>query len=373
MTTRFLCIALSALALSACGEDSPKVEKGTGSSTECDPETDEDCEEEADPDSGNEEGTGKTDDKPDAKVPPPKPTDAGKTAPPVNTPTDSGPRDAGTPGDGGKIDNGNSGGDGGPSVGLPSNEPCTGKTGMKSGTLRHAASSRDYVVHVPEGLDPNEPVPVVFVVHGFTMNGPQMQRQTGMDAHADRDKFIAIYPTSLLNPWNVGENTCLPGAAVNMPLNDDFKFFEDMVASVEEGQCVNKKAVFVTGFSMGGYFSNNIGCKRGNTFVRAVGPASGGTYTGDCEGAPVPVMLMHGSRDTFIDYNLCGKGARDQWIRRNKCSMEFETKPSGSGTCDWYKDCDPNGQTVFCSYPVAHSWGGADATKEIWSFFKSYI
>lgn len=261
-------------------------------------------------------------------------------------------------------------------TGSNSGVPCTGKLGHKGDDSRiYDAEGAQYIVHFPSDLDPNTPVPLVFVAHGFTMSGAIMQSLTGFDAVADANHFVVVYPDGDGGgtPWNVGENACLPGSAVDAPAADSFGYLMAMRASVEQDQCINAKQIFVTGFSMGGYFSNNVGCQLGNTFARAVGPHSGGTYPGDCPGAPVPIFIMHGDADTFIDYMACGMGARDYWLERNKCGTEFETKDVAGGKCDWYKGCDPNGQTVFCSFfGVGHAWADG-ATDAVWDFFKMYL
>jgi polyhydroxybutyrate depolymerase len=253
---------------------------------------------------------------------------------------------------------------------------CSGKAGKKgnvTGVFEKEGAS--YIVHYPNNLDPNKPVPLVFVAHGFTMSGAIMQGITNFDAVADANGFVVVYPDGDggATPWNVGVSACAPGSLVDAPAADSFGYLDAMRAAVEQDQCIDPKKVFVTGFSMGGYFSHNVGCKRGNSFARAVGPHSGGTYPGECPGAPVPVFIMHGDADTFIDYRNCGMAARGYWLERNKCGAQFETKQVMGGSCEWYKDCDANGQTVFCSFNgVGHSWAGG-ATDAVWNFFKLYL
>ncbi|MEY4575403.1 MAG: hypothetical protein RL701_106 [Pseudomonadota bacterium] len=268
------------------------------------------------------------------------------------------------------------GASGGPGTNDGPTERCTGKAGKKGNDMRtYDKEGAAYIVHFPSNLDPNEPVPLIYVAHGFTMDGASMQSITGFDAVADANKFVVVYPTGDggATPWNVGDAACLPGGVVNAPAADSFGYLEAIKASIEVDQCIDAKKVFVTGFSMGGYFSHNVGCKIGNTFARAVGPHSGGTYPGDCPGSPVPVFIMHGDADTFIDYRACGQGARDYWLARNKCGAKFDTKMVMGGSCDWYQDCDANGQTVFCSFNgIGHAWARG-ATDAVWNFFKSYL
>ncbi|HKU43477.1 MAG TPA: PHB depolymerase family esterase [Polyangiales bacterium] len=261
-------------------------------------------------------------------------------------------------------------------AGSSSAAACSGKPGKQGNDMRvFEKEGARYIVHFPNNLDPNRAVPLVFVAHGFTMSGAVMQSLTGFDAVADANGFVVVYPDGDggATPWNVGVGACAPGSLVDAPAADSFGYLDAMRASVERDQCIDAKKIFVTGFSMGGYFSHNVGCQRGNSFARAVGPHSGGTYPGTCPGAPVPIFVMHGDADTFIDYRACGMAARGYWLERNKCGTAFETKQVMGGSCDWYKDCDPNGQTVFCSFRgVGHAWAGG-ATDAVWNFFELYL
>jgi polyhydroxybutyrate depolymerase len=279
---------------------------------------------------------------------------------------------AGTGGAGGMAGTGGTGGAGG--TGMPT--ACTGKPGGSGDSIRTwDPALAQYIVHFPPNLDPNVGVPLVFVDHGFTMSGALMQSLTGFDAVADREGFVVVYPNGDGGafPWNVGVGACAPGGLISAGAADSLGYHDAMLASVEADQCINHSQVFVTGFSMGGYFANYMGCERGNVFARAVGPHSGGTYPGDCPGAPVPIFIMHGGNDSFIDHVLCGQGARDFWITRNACTSQFDTRMVQGGSCEWYTGCDANGQTVYCEFAgVGHAWA-AGATDAVWDFFKMYL
>src|SRR6185295_16995528 len=99
---------------------------------------------------------------------------------------------------------------------------------------------------------------------------------------------------------NVGAGVCpsIAGAPPNATGND-FPFMDAMRADVAADQCVDPDHVFVTGFSMGGYFSHHAGCMRDD--VRAVAPHSGGTHdlTG-CAAPRKPIIMFHGSADPVI-------------------------------------------------------------------------
>jgi poly(3-hydroxybutyrate) depolymerase len=207
-----------------------------------------------------------------------------------------------------------------------------------------------------------------------------MQSVTGFADVADEEGFVVAFPegTGSLAPWNVGPGVCAPGNLANGN-GDDFAFLDAMIDAIAASQCIDRERVFVTGFSMGGYFSNHVGCAHSDS-VRAVAPHSGGTYTGSCDGGPIPVLILHGSADGLINIG-CGTQARDEWVARNGCSSEFDIVPVAGGGCQQHRDCPPGGQVTLCVFDgMAHGWAGGsgtygggksyeDATRLVWDFF----
>jgi len=259
----------------------------------------------------------------------------------------------------------------------PPRMDCQGKPGAPGDSVR-MYGERQYIVHIPQDVHPNTALPVVFVVHGAGGTGEQMQTATAFDVYADQDGVVAVYPDGgdPNSPWNVGRGACAPGGLISNG-NDDFAYFEAMLDAIEQDQCLDREHVFVTGFSMGGYFSHHIGCQRGGDLVRAVAPHSGGTYAGDCPGAPLPVLLLHGNADPLIDF-ACAQSARERWVERNGCDSDFDVVDIVGGHCEWHLGCPQDGQVVLCEFEeLEHSWGYppdyAFSTELIWQFFRAYL
>lgn len=122
---------------------------------------------------------------------------------------------------------------------------------------------------------------------------------TGYDKVADRNGFVVAYPDDEgALPWNVGRGVCGAGAAVSAP-GDDQGFMEALIADIETDRCLDHDHIFMSGFSMGGYFANETGCI--NPTFRAVGPHSGGSHElTNCESAHRPVILFHGTSDSLM-------------------------------------------------------------------------
>jgi poly(3-hydroxybutyrate) depolymerase len=276
--------------------------------------------------------------------------------------------------------------------------PCTGKMPTRRGlthrTLTAAGLNRTYLVYIPQAQDPNHPVPLVFVHHGLTMSGQQMADITLYSALADQEGLAVAFPdgeagpNSLGAPWNVGTGTCGNGSGADAT-GDDMAFLEAMRADIQTDQCVDLAHVFVTGFSMGGYFAHQVGCMRPD-LARAVAPHSGATHDlSTCAPGHEPVIIFHGDSDPTIAES-CAATARDAWVAKNGCSTNVTSIAVDGGTCELSQGCPADGQVELCVFTgLGHAWAGgapnlslpeslfsapsyASATLLQWSFYKTY-
>jgi polyhydroxybutyrate depolymerase len=288
-----------------------------------------------------------------------------------------------------------------------STAPCVGKTGTFRGRssqmLVAGGLNRSFIYYAPNTLDPNQPEPIVIVPHGYTMSADMMFDITNYAQIADREKFIVMFPNGQAPgvgaPWNVGNPDCSSTAGI-LPLasGDDNAFIDAMVNFADADQCVDHNHVFMTGFSMGGYFANEVGCMRPD--IRAIGPHSGGSHDfATCKVTNKPVLVMHFEGDGLIPY-LCGTQARDRWIKLNGCLPDApDVAIVTGGRCEYYKGCPANGQVAMCSFTIpsgmrsesfpGHAWSGGSkqgssggapfaipetesASELSWAFFKRY-
>lgn len=294
------------------------------------------------------------------------------------------------------------------SAGSPPAAPaCSGKPGARRGQsaqmLMAAGLQRSFIHYAPAGLDPNVPAPVVIVAHGYMMSAQMMFEITRYAELAEREKFVVLFPDGqpgAPGPWNVGMPTCSSTLGI-LPLaqGDDQAFLDAMLAFAEADQCLDRSHVFMTGFSMGGYFSNATGCARPE--IRAIAPHSGGSHDlSMCASQRKPALIMHFAGDALIPA-MCGEEARTRWVMRNGCSMDApEVRAVKGGSCEYYKGCPSDGQVAYCRFDIpasgmrdepfaGHAWsGGSDegtaggsmyaipetesASELGWAFFKQY-
>jgi len=285
----------------------------------------------------------------------------------------------------------------------PDADPCglrAGPRGMSARTMNVAGLDRTYIVYLPQGVSPSTPVPLVFVHHGYTMAASDMYDITGYTQLADREHIAVVFPDGQAGPhssgapWNVGSNVC-PSTSGAPPdaTGDDFAFLDAMKSDVSQDQCLDRAHIFVTGFSMGGYFSHQVGCMRSD--IRAVAPHSGGTHAlDDCPVAHKPILILHGASDPLIPDGCDDPAATPPlgvtpsaaaWAAHNGCSTTTHSRAVMNGTCITYDGCPPDGQVELCTFTgMGHCWAGGvgtsifacagyeSATELSWQFFQQY-
>jgi polyhydroxybutyrate depolymerase len=164
-----------------------------------------------------------------------------------------------------------------------------------------------------------------------------------------------VHPDALGNPtaWDLTGNT-------------DLAFFDALLTKIESQYCVDKNRIFAAGHSSGGYFSNVLGCKRGDV-LRGIAPVSGGGPFGTCTGQ-VAAWIAHGTNDTTV-LPAQGRASRDHWVTANTCDGATSS-PVTPSPCVEYASCDAGYAVRWCEYNGTHTYP-TFAPQGIWSFFKS--
>jgi poly(3-hydroxybutyrate) depolymerase len=224
----------------------------------------------------------------------------------------------------------------------PAPLPSKGKGGpagtFENEKLKVGDQEREFRLVVPEGLDPAKPVPLVFAFHGKGDNKAFICRYSGFEELAGKNGFIAVFPQAVEKEWELRATDD----------NPDLKFFDALFDHITSKYNVDLRRVYLTGMSMGAYFSNLLASKRSER-IAAIAPHSGGlgvlAFRGIKAKRKYAVMIVHGDADRIVKVEE-GRTSRDAYKKEGH-PVEYVEVPG-----------------------LGHVWARKeDITARMWKFF----
>ena len=164
-----------------------------------------------------------------------------------------------------------------------------------SGAAHTASGSRKYKLWVPSACDPTRPSALVVMLHGCTQSAEDLAAVSGMNAIAERDGFLVVYPeqsrrANLLKCWNwfdpkhqardAGEPAIIAG----------------VVKQVQSSQNVDAARVYVAGISAGGAMAVVLGATYADLFA-AIGVSAGVGFKAATNKRTAWRAMKHGGPD----------------------------------------------------------------------------
>ena len=243
---------------------------------------------------------------------------------------------------------------------------------------------RAYDLYIPTTLTAKQPAPLVIALHGVGGNGTLMSQQTGFNAFADRDGMMVVYPDAIGKHWNARPSD-RPEA------QNDIDFIQALIDDVNQRHPVDRRRIYVTGFSNGGTFTHRVACQvPGIRAIATVAAPIAGVLADQCQPQqPVSVLLIHGTKDEAIPYDNPTKGLLTPpntlkfWSQHNQCQETAIAKPSGFPNIKLQASAPCRAQSTVQLYTVqngGHDWAGSttptkqpkefSASNTIWNFFQ---
>ena len=258
------------------------------------------------------------------------------------------------------------------------------------------ALSRTYNVHVPPSYDGSVAFPLVLDLHGYSGNGAIQAGLSNMKAIADANGFIAAFPDGVgpsgQGSWNAG-SCCDPAKVQGV---DDVAFMRALVADVVANANVDRRHVYATGLSNGGFMSHRLGCDAADLFA-AVAPVAaplGVSPLTDCQPArPIPVLQFSGLSDQVVPYaggptsvfpDVIVIPALDSyayWASADGCSAGGAFLDLGNGASRRTHTGCADGAEVqlysingnfFMGHILYGNADGIDVSQTIWDFFARF-
>ena len=286
-------------------------------------------------------------------------------------------------------------------------------------SLNHQNLRRSYLVHVPPQAASRRPLPLVLSFHGGGSNAEVMRSYTRMDAAADRDGYVVVYPNGSSGfqgrflTWNAG-NCCGPAVALKI---DDVGFALAVIDDISARASIDASRIYATGLSNGSMMAYRLAAEASHRIAAVAGVAGAMSLQRFTPARPVPLLHIHSMQDhiarfdggfgppaTIADTRMFHTPVEDfmrKWLDHNGCPLKpdvLDAQQGAAGTPDEphsvirrvYRPCREGVEVVLLQLGggVGHVWPGGvrdyvpqllgtgtavvDANAEIWKFFSKY-
>lgn len=165
--------------------------------------------------------------------------------------------------------------------------------------LADARGARSYIAHLPPQSASGAALPLLLAFHGGGGEAEGFEKYAGLDAVADREGFMVVYPDGSgrmgrrLLTWNAG-GCC--GFAMREEV-DDVAFARAVVEDVARRAAIDRTRVYATGHSNGAMMAYRIAAEAPD-LVAAIAPVGGAMQLEPFAATrPVPVLHIHSVDD----------------------------------------------------------------------------
>jgi polyhydroxybutyrate depolymerase len=233
--------------------------------------------------------------------------------------------------------------------------------------IESGGQTRQYLLHVPATVKPEEPSALVLVFHGAGISAERFVNYTRFSNVADREGFLIVYPQ--------GQGPKEEAFWDTSAGSRDVQFVSDLIDHLQIRCNVDPNRIYATGHSNGGGMVNRLACDLADR-IAAIGPVSGAYSSGGCSPSrPIPVFAIHGTGDNIVSYNGIPDWA-SVWAERNGCDPEPIEIPHNVliGEKQW-QNCDQQADVVlYTIQDLDHTWTHdiINFGQTIWEFFEQH-
>jgi polyhydroxybutyrate depolymerase len=244
--------------------------------------------------------------------------------------------------------------------------------------------TRDYMLATPPDVADRNPLPLLFVLHGFTQTMYDAAAISGFNATAMDPGAVIVYPQGYGHSWNAGA-CCEPS---NVKGVDDVAFISALIDRMEADYPVDQNRVFVLGGSNGAEMAERVACDLSGR-VAAIADVIG-TLLVDCQpGQPVSVIAIHGKADVQIpidggltDDPSCQDApcpafadTMERWRQIDGCPGEPAVTADTNTSETTWTSCDAGTAVTFITaIGKGHEWYTSDPDDRAvtWDFFMNH-
>lgn len=170
-------------------------------------------------------------------------------------------------------------------------------------TLQVGGVEREALVYAPTVKPKTGGSPLVFVFHGH--GGTMKSAARSMRFYDAWPEAIVVFPQGLNTPTRVDPEGKRPGwqRSVGDEKDRDLKFFDAILADLEKKHDVDKRGVYVMGFSNGAVFTYLLWAERPGVLA-AVAPIAGlPLEPRQFKPVPKPAFIIAGRKDQLVKFS----------------------------------------------------------------------
>lgn len=224
-------------------------------------------------------------------------------------------------------------------------------------SIESSGNDREFILVTPTDLDPEENLPVVFLWHWLGGDANDFLEQGDVQNAVDQFRFVAVIPSSkgdVLFQW--------PFSALDSDARaqEEYVFFDDMLACVAEQLNVAEGCIASAGVSAGGLWTSQLASGRGERLssIMSLSGGTGGLAVKPWGGSPhkMPAMVLWGGPSDFciaVDFN------------NTSLDLEMNLQNEGHFVLECIHDCEH-------SAPPFEVAEGDTAFAPLWEFVISH-
>ncbi len=165
---------------------------------------------------------------------------------------------------------------------------------------------RPYEVFVPTKYNSAAPMPLVVMLHGYTLTGALQEDYFKLQPLAEERGFLYVHPDGTqaagdgAHFWNATD-ACCNFHASNV---DDSAYLLSIIEEVQHKYNVDPKRIFLMGHSNGGFMSHRMACDHADK-IAAIASLAGAMWNdvSKCSpSSPINVLQIHGTDDELVRY-----------------------------------------------------------------------
>lgn len=167
---------------------------------------------------------------------------------------------------------------------------------------------RSYRLVIPHKRE--QPAPLVIALHGIGDTPEAMAHYSQLDRLAGKHGFVLVYPAARGSMWRTEADLNEPNQ------NTDVRFFDALLARLEQEEAVDSRRVYVLGMSNGATFAHLLAAARPEKIAALV--VHSGVRPRELEPTPpaLPILFIAGDHDA--EYSGVRANAHDYFAHGGK-------------------------------------------------------